>query len=56
MTIQEKMYDLAMLDALPNPKELAFAVMDDEELCYKAVVHYLRFNPNVWDKLSKDYN
>jgi len=56
MTIQEKMYDLAMLDALPHAEEVAFSVMDDADICYKAIVHYLRFHPNVWDKLSKDYN
>ena len=55
MTIQEKLYDKAMIDALPDEEELALAFIDDPALCYDAVVHYLRFRPNRWEELAKNY-
>ena len=55
MTLQEKLYDLAMLDALPDAEELAHAFMDDPVLCYDAVVHYLHFRCDRWEELAKNY-
>ena len=55
MTIQEKLYDKAAIDALPDAEELAFAFIDDPKLCYDAVVHYLRFRPDRWEELAKNY-
>lgn len=55
MTLQEKLYDKAMLDALPDAEELAFAFMDDPVLCYDAVVHYLHFRCDRWEELAKNY-
>lgn len=55
MTLQEKLYDLAAIDALPDAEELAHAFMDDPKLCYDAVVHYLHFRPDRWNELAKNY-
>ena len=32
MTLKEKLYDLAMIDALPDAEELVYAFMDDPVL------------------------
>ena len=55
MTITEKLYDLAMIDALPHAEEAAFAAMDDPAVCYDAVVQYLRFRPDVLERVSRNY-
>ena len=55
MTLTEKLYDQAMIDALPDEEELALAFIDDPALCYDAVVHYLRFRPDRWEELAKNY-
>lgn len=55
MTIQEKLYDQAMLDALPEAEELALAFIDDPALCYDAIVHYLSYRPDRWSEVAKNY-
>ena len=55
MTIQEKLYDLAMIDALPHAEEVAFAAMDDAAVCYDAVVQYLNFRPDVLERVARNY-
>lgn len=57
MTIkEEKLYYKAELDALPSTEELAIAFMEDADLCYAAVNHYLKFRPDRWVELAKSYN
>ena len=55
MTLSENLYDQAMIDALPDEMELALAFIDDPVLCFDAVVHYLRFRPDRWEELAKNY-
>ena len=55
MTLTEKLYDLAAIDALPHAEEAAFAVMDDADICYKAVVQYLNFRPDVLERVARNY-
>ena len=52
MTLKEKLYDKAMIDALPDAEELVYAFMDDPKLCYDACVHYLRFRPDRLEELA----
>lgn len=52
MTLKEKLYDKAMIDALPDAEELVYAFMDDPKLCYDACVHYLRYRPDRWEELA----
>ena len=56
MTLYEKLYDKALLDALPTTEELASAFMDDTQLCYDAVNHYLKFRPDRWFELANKHN
>jgi hypothetical protein len=44
-----------ILDALPNAEELALAFMDDAELCYDAVKHYINYRPDRWLELANAY-
>ena len=53
---EEKLYYKAELDALPSTEELAIAFMEDAQLCYDAVNHYLKFRPDRWTELAKSYN
>ena len=55
MTLQEKLYDLSMIDALPHAEEVALAAMDDADVCYRAVVQYLHFRPHVLEKVAINY-
>ena len=53
MTIQEKLYDLAEIDALPSSYETALAVMDgDPEVLLDAVLFYLHHNPQRWEEIA----
>ena len=56
MTLKEKLYDKAMIDALPDAEELVYAFMDDPKLCYDACVHYLHFRPDRWSELADRYH
>ena len=54
-TLQDKLYDLAMIDALSHAEEAAFAAMDDPAVCYDACVHYLHWRPDRWEELADCY-
>lgn len=56
MTLLEKLYDKSELDLLPSTEELAIALMDDAQLCYDAVNHYLKFRPDRWAELANKHN
>lgn len=53
MTLQEKLYDLAAIDALPPAEEMVAFAMEDYQFCRDAIIHYLHFNPNKWDAMAQ---
>ena len=53
MTIKEKLYDLAEIDALGNLDEFALYLVDNGDVCFSAIKHYLSFNPHKWEALVK---
>ena len=56
MTLDEKCSDKATLDLLPSAEELAAAFMNEPNLCYEAVRHYLHFRPDRWVELAGKYS
>ena len=52
MTLNEKLYDLAMIDALPNLEEFALSLVDDPSACFDALTFYLSYNPHKWEALA----
>ena len=52
MTLNEKLYDLAEIDALPNCEEFALYLVDDPAVCFQAITQYLQFNPHKWEALA----
>ena len=56
MTLKEKLYDQAMIDALPNITETALVMMDgDPELLLDACVFYLHHRPDRWTEIAEHY-
>ena len=52
MTLNEKLFDLAEIDALPNCEEFALYLVDDADVCFQAITQYLQFNPHKWEALA----
>lgn len=54
MTIQEKLYDQAEIDALPPVYETALAMMDgDPEVLLDACMFYLHHRPDRWAEIAE---
>ena len=56
MNLLEKCTEKAELDVLPSPEELALAFLDDPEICYDAVLYYMRVRSDRWLELGKRYS
>ena len=54
--IQEKLYDQAMIEALPSVTETALVMLDwDPEVLMDACIFSLHYRPDRWEEIAEHH-